>query len=91
MRLAIACIVLAVAACGGRENGSGRTVIIPVRESSGIVPAVVRLLDDEGIGVHDVVVRRPTLDDVFLELTGHAADESADGDDEIPQPVEGAA
>jgi ABC-2 type transport system ATP-binding protein len=55
-----------------------RSVMMPVPESHGIVPAVVRLLDDKGIGVTDVVVRRPTLDDVFLQLTGHAADSEPD-------------
>jgi ABC-2 type transport system ATP-binding protein len=28
----------------------------------------------EGIGLHDAGMRRPTLDDVFLQLTGHAAE-----------------
>jgi ABC-2 type transport system ATP-binding protein len=60
------------------------TVTIPVRDTSGIVPAVVRLLDDAGIGVDDVAVRRPTLDDVFLQLTGHAAEEATDPDDDEP-------
>jgi len=36
---------------------------------------VVGRLGDEGIGVADVALRRPTLDDVFLSLTGHAAEE----------------
>ena len=35
---------------------------------------VVRDLGDEGIAVADVGLRRPTLDDVFLELTGHGAE-----------------
>ena len=55
-------------------------VTVPVRGSDGIVPAVVRSLDLAGIEVLDVVVRRPTLDDVFLELTGHRAEEQ-DGED----------
>jgi ABC-2 type transport system ATP-binding protein len=33
---------------------------------------VIRALDDAGIDVLDVEVRRPTLDDVFLTLTGRA-------------------
>ena len=36
---------------------------------------VVRSLGDEGIALDDVALRRPTLDDVFLALTGHAAEE----------------
>jgi ABC-2 type transport system ATP-binding protein len=34
----------------------------------------VRRLDDAGIAIDDIAVRIPTLDDVFLTLTGHAAE-----------------
>jgi ABC-2 type transport system ATP-binding protein len=45
---------------------------------------VVRRLGDERIKVDDVGLRRPTLDDVFLTLTGHAAEEpEPDEDDEV--------
>jgi ABC-2 type transport system ATP-binding protein len=40
-----------------------------------IVDAVARLTEAR-IGVADVTVRRPTLDDVFLSLTGHASDDA---------------
>ena len=36
---------------------------------------VVRQLDEAGIQADDLGLRRPTLDDVFLQLTGHAAEE----------------
>jgi ABC-2 type transport system ATP-binding protein len=39
------------------------------------VAEAVRALDDAGVEIDDVAIRRPTLDDVFLELTGHAAEE----------------
>jgi ABC-2 type transport system ATP-binding protein len=35
---------------------------------------IVRDLDEAGIGIDDIMLRRPTLDDVFLALTGHAAE-----------------
>ena len=35
----------------------------------------MRALDDAGVTIEDIAIRRPTLDDVFLELTGHAAEE----------------
>jgi ABC-2 type transport system ATP-binding protein len=47
----------------------------PVRGRSGIIPEAVRRLDDANVGIGDVTLRRPTLDDVFLALTGHAAEE----------------
>jgi ABC-2 type transport system ATP-binding protein len=38
----------------------------------------VRRLDEVGAGVEDVAVRRPTLDDVFIALTGRAAEDGAE-------------
>ena len=40
----------------------------------------MRDLDEAGIAIDDIGLRRPTLDDVFLALTGHAA-EAADDDE----------
>ena len=49
---------------------------------------VIRALDDAGIPIDDVGLRRPTLDDVFLSLTGHAAeDEPAEGEQPAPATV----
>jgi ABC-2 type transport system ATP-binding protein len=42
----------------------------------------VRALDREGVPIEDIVLRRPTLDDVFLALTGHAAEVDEDGEGE---------
>jgi ABC-2 type transport system ATP-binding protein len=50
-------------------------VSIPVREAGGVIAEVVRRLDDQGVRIEDIAVRRPTLDDVFLMLTGHHAEE----------------
>ena len=36
-----------------------------------LLPVVVRALDDAGVAVEDIALRRPTLDEVFLALTGH--------------------
>jgi ABC-2 type transport system ATP-binding protein len=38
---------------------------------SKLLPIVVRALDDAGVPVEDIALRRPTLDEVFLALTGH--------------------
>ena len=51
-------------------------VSVPVRTRRGVIAEAVRLLTDDGIGVDDINLRRPTLDDVFLALTGHAAEEA---------------
>jgi ABC-2 type transport system ATP-binding protein len=46
------------------------TVLIP--DGVAVLPEVVRQLDAAGLALSDLAVRRPTLDDVFLALTGHA-------------------
>ncbi len=51
------------------------TVRVQVSGRSGTIVEAVRRLDDAGVGVDDLGLRRPTLDDVFLSLTGHAAEE----------------
>ena len=49
---------------------------------------VIRSLDDAGIALDDVGLRRPTLDDVFLSLTGHAAEEPVfEAEDDAPVPA----
>jgi ABC-2 type transport system ATP-binding protein len=53
-------------------------VSVPVRTRRGMIAGAVRVLSDQGIGVDDINLRRPTLDDVFLSLTGHAAEERAE-------------
>ena len=60
------------------EDGWVRAV---VTERQGAIAEAVRRLDGEGIGIDDVVLRRPTLDDVFLSLTGHVA---VDGEETEP-------
>jgi ABC-2 type transport system ATP-binding protein len=51
-------------------------VRLGVTRRSGAIVEAVRLLDEAGVGVDDIALRRPTLDDVFLALTGHAAEEA---------------
>ena len=56
---------------------------MPVRQRKGTIAEAVRRLNDEGLGIDDVVMRRPTLDDVFLTLTGHALEvEDGEGEEE---------
>ena len=55
---------------------------VPLRRRRGAIADAVRSLDEAGVGIVDIGVRRPTLDDVFLTLTGHKAetDEADSGD-----------
>jgi ABC-2 type transport system ATP-binding protein len=57
------------------------TVRVPVAERRGTIADAVRRLDEAGIAIDDIAVSTPTLDDVFLTLTGHKAAEGADSVD----------
>jgi ABC-2 type transport system ATP-binding protein len=54
------------------ENGA--MVALSVRKESGLIAKVVHTLDAVGIDTDDLSINRPTLDDVFLALTGRAAE-----------------
>jgi ABC-2 type transport system ATP-binding protein len=58
-----------------RDDGLVR---VSVRERSGAIVEAVRRLSEAGVGVDDLALRRPTLDDVFLALTGHGAEEDGE-------------
>ena len=81
-RLADARAVLARLATGDvLVDADTRHLVAPTTGGAQVLTAALRELDTEDIDVHDIGLRRPTLDDVFLTLTGHAAEESEDVDD----------
>jgi ABC-2 type transport system ATP-binding protein len=59
-------------------DGHTRRLTAPASGGAQLLVTVIRTLDEAGIGLDDVALRRPTLDDVFLTLTGHAAEQPAD-------------
>ena len=73
----------AAAALRGFSDGAAtvdsatRRVTAPVSGGSTVLVDAVRALDLTGVKVDDLALRRPTLDDVFLTLTGHGAEEVA--------------
>ena len=73
-----------------RPSCDGTLLHLPIRRARGAIAEAVRRLDGAGVGIDDIYVRRPTLDDVFLELTGHTAEEAAE-DGAAPERDEQAA
>jgi ABC-2 type transport system ATP-binding protein len=61
-------------ASGKPTCDDGVTVRLPIATRDGSIAKAVRRLDNAGISVDDLAVRQPTLDDVFISLTGHAAE-----------------
>ena len=58
----------------GDVQVEGRSLTAPVSGGARTLAEALRSFDSEGIELADVGLRRPTLDDVFLALTGHAAE-----------------
>jgi ABC-2 type transport system ATP-binding protein len=69
--------VLGLGPGGGAVDNSTGEITVPVGDQGpAILTEAVRRLDAAGIVLADIALRRPTLDDVFLALTGHAAEEA---------------
>ena len=58
---------------------NGRGVTAPIEGGARTLRAVLEAIEESGFGVSDVGLRRPTLDDVFLSLTGHVAEQGEEG------------
>jgi ABC-2 type transport system ATP-binding protein len=50
-----------------------KQISFPIEGGASVLIAAGRALEDGGIEIEDLGIRRPSLDDVFLSLTGHAA------------------
>jgi oleandomycin transport system ATP-binding protein len=57
-------------------------VSVPVTDPA-VMPVVVRRLDDAGVAVGELALRRPSLDEVFFSLTGHRTEEAAETEEEV--------
>ncbi len=81
--LAAARAVLARFAVGEQQvDARARRVVTPIAGGSPVLTQALRALDQAGVAVRDVGLRRPTLDDVFLTLTGHSAAPQENEDEE---------
>jgi ABC-2 type transport system ATP-binding protein len=76
-----------------QADASGLRLTAPVSRGAAALTDVLGRLGGAGVAVRDAGLRRPTLDDVFLQLTGHQAeetDEKGEGGTAQAQAKEGA-
>jgi ABC-2 type transport system ATP-binding protein len=79
---AVTKIMERVGEVGGEPTADLETGMVSLRvgsRGSDALVEVVRSLDAAGVETHGLGLRRPSLDDVFLALTGHAAEEEEPG------------
>ncbi|WP_030623292.1 daunorubicin resistance protein DrrA family ABC transporter ATP-binding protein [Streptomyces sclerotialus] len=65
-----------------------RKITVPVTGGARLLAEVIRELDLRGVEIDDVGLRRPTLDDVFISLTGHAAETPAEDEEDGDGPAD---
>ncbi|MFJ8657883.1 ATP-binding cassette domain-containing protein [Streptomyces sp. NPDC093795] len=66
-----------------------RKLTVPVTGGAKLLAEVIRDLDALGVEIDDIGLRRPTLDDVFISLTGHAAERADEENGESARPGSG--
>jgi oleandomycin transport system ATP-binding protein len=76
---AVAQVAAIVAAVVGAAPAIENTTVSAVVNDPAVLPAVVRKLDDAGVLVAELALRGASLDEVFLALTGHSAEDTEDG------------
>jgi ABC-2 type transport system ATP-binding protein len=69
-------VLTAVAVSEVTTADDGRTMTAPVSGGASDLREALQALDDAGVAVSDVGLRRPTLDDVFLTLTGRVSEDT---------------
>jgi ABC-2 type transport system ATP-binding protein len=72
-----ASLVAGLGSAAPRLDPELNKVSMPVRRGPRELIAAGRALDDSGIALDDLGIRRPSLDDVFLALTGHPTEPDA--------------
>jgi ABC-2 type transport system ATP-binding protein len=89
-QLELASRTLGTLAGDPQVDAGERQVSVAVTSGDGILTRAIRELDAAGVTVDDVGVRRPTLDDVFLVLTGQHPDAEMQAEGDAARAREGA-
>ena len=66
-----------------REARDGIHRIVVEKNGDQLIPEIVRLAQDHGIGIHSIRLKRPTLDDVYLHYTGRQIREAEGSREEL--------
>jgi ABC-2 type transport system ATP-binding protein len=69
-----AAVLASVAGTRARSDSGARLVSVPAGEGTGLLLDAGRRLQEAGITLYDLGIRRPTLEEVFLSLTGAASE-----------------
>jgi len=79
-----AAVLADVAGSGAKWDDTSFTFTIPARDGAVTLTEVVRGLDRAGVVPNDLALHRPSLDDVFLSLTGRPVEDEPVGVHDVP-------
>jgi ABC-2 type transport system ATP-binding protein len=68
-----------------QRSADGRTLSVTVADGAAALQSVLAEVRRHGIALHDIGMERPTLDDVFLGLTGHASAEQHESEPQLSE------
>jgi ABC-2 type transport system ATP-binding protein len=68
-------------------NEQTRSLTVPVSGGADVLREALKRLEGSGVTIVDVGLRRPDLDDVFMTLTGHAAEQAAEAAEADEEPT----
>jgi ABC-2 type transport system ATP-binding protein len=71
-----ATLLARIAGADPETDPDTRRIGVPVRDRVSALTEATRVLQESGVAVEDIALRRPTLDEVFLHLTGHRTEET---------------
>jgi len=66
-----------------------RQLFISAKNGSMVLPAIVAILEKSSLPMTSISIRRPSLEDVFIYLTGKKLDEGGSGETKSPEGVHG--
>jgi ABC-2 type transport system ATP-binding protein len=69
-------VLEAISGESAHVDEGARRVVVPITSHDGVLTRAIRDLDGAGVHVDDIGFRRPTLDEVFLAITGRPAEEA---------------
>jgi ABC-2 type transport system ATP-binding protein len=74
----------AISGASAYVDEAAKRLSVPIESHDGVLTKAIRNLDEAGVHVDDIGFRRPTLDEVFLAITGRPAEERTETAEEVP-------
>ena len=62
---------LGIVGAGASGNKADRTIVVPIEKGMHDAKRIISAVEESGVEIETMSIQKPTLDDVFMRLTGH--------------------